>query len=73
MDTFYVQVEISADGTLELRRLVGITRGRAHATEVRRADAVLLQQRAQKQRPDLDWQIERTYSGKYVVRGLSNA
>ena len=70
METSYVKVELSADGTVDLRKSVFVP-GRANATEVRWADAVLLPQRAHKLRPDLDWQIDRTYSGKYVVRGLS--
>ena len=73
METFYVQVELSAGGAFDLRQFVEIVQGRADATEVRWEDAVALQQRAKKQRADLDWQIDRTYSGKYVVRGLSKA
>ena len=73
METFYVEAELSAGREPELGKSVRIIPGRARATEVHWADAVLLQQLTQKRRPDLDWQIERTYSGKYVVRGKSKA
>lgn len=71
METFYVQVDLSAEGPARVRKLVGVVHGRANATEVEKADAIVLQGLAQRQRADLDWQIDRTYSGKYVVRGQS--
>ena len=67
----YVQVKLLPTGNIESTKSIVIVQGRADATEVVWSDAVLLQGRAQQLRRDLDWQIERTYSGKYVVRGLS--
>lgn len=43
---------------------------RAGAVEVRRDEAIILRQRAQKLWPESDWEIERTYSGRYIVRAF---
>ena len=68
---FYVQVNFSTNWAVEPKSM-GIVEKRAEATEVGWADALLLQERARKLRRDLAWQIDRTYSNKYVVRGQRN-
>ncbi len=42
---------------------------RADAAEVRFSEAVLLKARAEKKWPKFQWQLDKTYSGKFVVRG----
>ena len=69
----YLQVKLPPSGAVELAKSITIVQGRAEATEVGWADATFLQVRASKLWRDLDWQIDRAHSGKYVVRGLSKA
>ena len=64
----YVATEANMKGAVEVKAEVKRVEVRAGAVEVRRDDAIFLQQRAQKLLPDSDWEIEKTYSGKYVVR-----
>ena len=64
----YVATEANAKGTVEVKAEVKRVEVRAGAVEVRRDEAILLQQRAERLWPDSDWEIEKTYSGKYVVR-----
>lgn len=64
----YVATEANVKGAVEVKAEVKRVEVRAGAVEVRRDDAIFLQQRAQKLWPDFDWEIEKTYSGKYVVR-----
>lgn len=66
---FYLEVKTRPDGTPEVRGPAQIVPGRADATEVTRIDAVFLQGKAEQKWPEYDWQIERTYLGKYLVRG----
>ena len=67
--TFYVKVYFGPGGKVDPYGTIEIVEGRAGASEIGMADATLLQKKAKKIRPDLDWQIDKTYSGKFVVRG----
>lgn len=64
----YVATEANRKGAVEVKADVKRVELRAGAVEVRRDEAIILQERAQKLWPDSDWEIEKTYSGKYVVR-----
>lgn len=64
----YVATEANMRGAVEVKSEVKRVEVRAGAIEVRRDEAILLQERAQQLWPDSDWEIEKTYSGKYVVR-----
>jgi hypothetical protein len=67
----YLSSDVSALKSAAPNRVpVQRVENRAGAVEVLKCDAVVLQQRAQKLWPDSYWEIERTYSGKYVVRTL---
>lgn len=64
----YVAIELNPKTFKETDAAVKRVEVRASAVEVCRGDAIALQQRAQELWPDCDWDIEKTYSGKYVVR-----
>ena len=69
----YLQVKLPRSGTFGSAKSIVMVQGRAEATEVGLADATILLERVQKLRRELDWNIDRAYSGKYVVRGQSKA
>jgi hypothetical protein len=64
----YVTTEANAQGAVAMKSEVKRVEVRARAVEVRRDEAILLRQRAQQLWPESEWEIEKTYSGKYVVR-----
>jgi hypothetical protein len=66
--TFYVKTILTYSGPVDMTAPIEIVAGRAVATEFRRSDAFKVQKRAQERWADREWEIERTYSGKYVVR-----
>jgi hypothetical protein len=67
----YVTAPLNVKGSVELNVPVTRVEGRASAVEVSRVDALALQERAQKTWPDHEWDIEKTFSGKYVVRAYN--
>jgi hypothetical protein len=66
--TFYVKTILAYSGPVDIKAPIEIVAGRGVATEFGKSDAFKVQKRAQEQWPDREWEIERTYSGKYVVR-----
>jgi hypothetical protein len=67
----YVATELNERGTVANGTALKKVSIRGEATEMDRQDAVALQIRAEKQWPNFDWQIEKGYAGKYVVRAYS--
>ena len=63
----YVATELNPSGTVPNNTAVKRVEVRASAVEVSWSDAVALQERAQKMWPDSNWDIEKTFSGKYVI------
>src|SRR5580698_8880969 len=62
----YVAAELNPRGSVQTGVAVMRVEVRASAVEVSRGDAIELQERASKMWPDYDWDIEKTFSGKYV-------
>jgi hypothetical protein len=71
--TFYVTIRLSPSGAVDANGTIERVQGRAAATEVGMTDAASLQKKAKKKWPDCEWQIDRTYSGKHVIRGQANS
>jgi len=67
----YVAAELNPRGSVQTGVAVTRVEVRASAVEVSRGDAIELQERASKMWPDYDWDIEKTFSGKYVVRAYN--
>lgn len=66
----YLATEANPKDAVEVGAGVKRVEVRAGAVEVRRDEAIVLQERAQKLWPDSDWEIEKTYTGRYVVRAF---
>jgi hypothetical protein len=63
----YVATELNPSGSVPSNKAVKRVEVRASAVEVNWSDAIELQERAQKMWPESDWDIEKTFSGKYVI------
>ena len=68
---FYITCALTANGTVVPDAHFEMVNGRASATEFRWGDAGSLLGKAKKRWPTFVWQIDKTYSGKFVVRGES--
>lgn len=64
----YVATEADRKAAVDVGLGVKRVEVRAGAIEVRWDEAKLLQERAQKMWPESEWEIEKTYSGMFVVR-----
>ena len=66
---FYLICTLASDGSVKDTASIEMVKGRAAATEFVHTDAEVLKKKAEKKWPAFEWQIDKTYSGKYVVRG----
>jgi hypothetical protein len=66
--TFYVRTPLSPEGIFKLSGSMEKVDDRGSATELVRAEADFLQERAQQGWPDFNWQLEDIGSGKYIVK-----
>jgi hypothetical protein len=67
----YVATELSRSGSVPNNTAVKRVEVRASAVEVSWNDALELQERARKMWPDSNWDIEKTFSGKFVISTLN--
>ena len=66
--TFYIKTPLSPEAIVKLCGSMEKVDDRGSATELVRADADFLQERAQQGWPDFNWQLEDIGSGKCIVK-----
>jgi hypothetical protein len=67
--TLYLRIPLAHNGLSSAVTSLQVVEGRAEATEFVRTDADTVRSEARRRLPKGNWQIERTYRGKYVVHG----
>jgi hypothetical protein len=67
--TYYLRCALLPSGTATSISAVQVVTVRAEATEFLRDDSKLVQNEAKKKWREVEWKIDRTYRGKYVVHG----